>query len=254
MAHKINKDFPKKDYVFIYTLSDPDTNEIRYVGKTSQSLYERYCEHISFQGSRNNLNYHSKNWIKNLKNKNKLPKIELIDEVLKSCWEDEEIFYISYLKYLGYKLTNSQIGGGSGNTGRNWKLSSEQKLKIKNKKLETVNHNYKLVDTQGNLIKIFKHIDEASKFFNKSYKNLYNAMLKKSLINKQYFILKKSETFSTEYLKRTYRKIKIYNFEEVYFFETQKQAALFLNIKTSNLNRILNSRSSNNTNYQIEKI
>ena len=50
-------------YIKIYTLSHPDTHEIRYVGMTSKSLKERLTNHWSHIYQNN----HRTNWIKSLR-------------------------------------------------------------------------------------------------------------------------------------------------------------------------------------------
>ena len=49
----------------IYSLTDPITQQIRYIGKTSQSLKKRYWDHLCTRE-----NTHRGNWIGSLKKKN----------------------------------------------------------------------------------------------------------------------------------------------------------------------------------------
>jgi predicted GIY-YIG superfamily endonuclease len=93
---------------FIYSLSDPITNEIRYIGKTN-NIKKRLCTHLT----KSNLikKKHKNNWIKNLLFNNTKPLIEVIDEVPIKVWEYWEKFWISQFKIWGFKLTNSTDGG-----------------------------------------------------------------------------------------------------------------------------------------------
>lgn len=93
---------------FIYTLSDPVTNEIRYVGKANDIKKRLNC-HMT----RSNLikTSHKNSWIKSLIKKGLKPIIEPIDEVLVSDWEFWEIYWISQFKTWGYSLTNLTNGG-----------------------------------------------------------------------------------------------------------------------------------------------
>lgn len=51
--------------VIIYTLKDPITNEIRYIGRTRESkLYIRLSGHMSM--GKSNHNTYKKNWIKKI--------------------------------------------------------------------------------------------------------------------------------------------------------------------------------------------
>ena len=90
---------------YIYTLSDPFTNEIRYVGKTinlEKRLYEHKRSHKK--------NTHKSNWINGLMSNNSPPIIEIIDEVGED-WQFWECFYIELLKSWGFRLTNMTPGG-----------------------------------------------------------------------------------------------------------------------------------------------
>ena len=60
----------------IYTLKDPLTNEIRYIGKTKYSLVDRLCKHlITYEKN------HRANWIRKLSKQNLKPIIELLEEM-----------------------------------------------------------------------------------------------------------------------------------------------------------------------------
>jgi len=110
---------------YIYSLSNPVTNEVRYIGKTV-NLQERYKYHLCT--NRKHGTTHSKAWIKSLKAQNLIPKMEIVDEVLTSEWEFWEQYWISQFKVWGFNLTNHQIGGGQSNIGT--KFSNETKLKM----------------------------------------------------------------------------------------------------------------------------
>lgn len=91
---------------YIYTLSDPFTNEIRYVGKTI-NLEKRLYEHKRLSHKKNT---HKNNWINGLMSNNSAPIIEIIDEVGQE-WQFWECFYIELLKSWGFRLTNMTPGG-----------------------------------------------------------------------------------------------------------------------------------------------
>jgi transposase len=124
------------DKTFIYTLSDPITNEIRYVGKAN-NLKKRLSTHLT----PSNLikPSHKNNWIKSLLVKNLKPLIKIVDEVLISEWEFWEIYWISQFKTWGFKLTNLTNGGdyvineikfGSDNNNFNHKIDDLDILKL----------------------------------------------------------------------------------------------------------------------------
>jgi hypothetical protein len=96
---------------YVYTLADPRTDEIRYVGKTV-NLKNRYADHLRCNGT-----LHVHNWIKQLRNLELKPKIEVLEEC-NSDWQLAEIYWIEQLRQWGFNLTNHAIGGLGGQTGR----------------------------------------------------------------------------------------------------------------------------------------
>lgn len=94
---------------YIYTLSNPETNEVRYIGKT-QNIKERYSKHLRMAKSKKNSNTYLYSWIKSLRSN---PKIEILDEVEKD-WQFWEQYWICQFKTWGFNLTNLTIGGEGG--------------------------------------------------------------------------------------------------------------------------------------------
>lgn len=112
---------------YIYALVCPETNMIRYVGKTN-SLTKRLWEHVNDKHKS-----HKVSWIKSLRNKNLKPIIEVLEET-----ENEkeayrwEIYWIEQLKVWGFDLCNLTGGGEgfsnvdiSGENNWNTKISEE---------------------------------------------------------------------------------------------------------------------------------
>lgn len=106
----------------IYKLLDPDTMEIRYIGKTIQPLWKRLSAHIV--KAKRNRTSHISCWIHSLVEQGKRPVIQLIEET--DNWIEREQFYISQYP----NLCNHSIGGESGTLG--YIMSAEHKLKISN--------------------------------------------------------------------------------------------------------------------------
>lgn len=94
-------------YTYIYTLIDPITNQIRYIGKANNPQ-ERYKNHKNRCRDKNT---HKRNWINKLRLKNIYPDIEIIDKVPLSDWHYWEKFWISYYKFIGCNLINYTSGG-----------------------------------------------------------------------------------------------------------------------------------------------
>lgn len=91
----------------IYTLNDPITNEIRYVGQTCNSLNSRLTQHLKSKGG----SYRVK-WINSLIKKGLKPTINLLVEGLdKNECNSQERFYIKTFREQGIKLVNMTDGG-----------------------------------------------------------------------------------------------------------------------------------------------
>jgi group I intron endonuclease len=116
--------------VFIYVLIDPISNQIRYVGKTT-NIKRRVQRHINERFLHDS---YKDRWIRKLINDNFYPEIEMIDEVPKNNWGYWEQFYISYFKFLGCSLTNGTIGGDAPPSTKGRKHTIESKIKMSNTK------------------------------------------------------------------------------------------------------------------------
>lgn len=91
----------------IYTLTDPITNEVRYVGKAND-ISQRYKSHLN--GARKH-QIHKKNWINSLKKLKLKPIIDVIDIVPINEWVFWETYWISQFKSWGCNLINYTMGG-----------------------------------------------------------------------------------------------------------------------------------------------
>ncbi len=107
----------------IYTLNDPETGEVRYVGKTCYTLNHRLHGH--FNEDRNS---RKTAWVSSLRKRGLRPNIEELEIIPNSDdldWQVCERFWIAYLKFLGCPLTNLDSGGWGGR-----RVSEETKKKI----------------------------------------------------------------------------------------------------------------------------
>lgn len=135
--------------IYIYSLNDPDTDEIKYVGKTNDPK-RRIAEHLI-----DRTKSYKNSWIKGLLQKNKNPNLKIIEECFESNWEERERYWIKYYKDLGYSLTNLTDGGegvslpGDKHPQHGKPISEERKrkmsktLKEKYKDLEVKEKTYK---------------------------------------------------------------------------------------------------------------
>lgn len=117
----------------IYGLVDPETNELRYVGKSSNGIIRAHRRHSC----------HCENWRQSLKRRGMRPiviTIENLDEY-NDTLNERERFWIEYHRSQGAPLTNLTVGGDgyvlspehrakllAANTGR--PCSSETRAKI----------------------------------------------------------------------------------------------------------------------------
>ena len=106
----------------IYTLTDPITNEIRYVGKAN-NVSKRYYKHCRLTDK----NTHKNNWINKLLKKNLKPIVDIIDVVPINEWVFWETYWISQIRAWGFDLTNSTDGGDGYTFGNRTSFKKGQK-------------------------------------------------------------------------------------------------------------------------------
>ena len=119
---------------YIYTLKDPNTNEIKYIGKT-KNLKNRLQRHHQ----NNYLQHwwtHKNIWLNKLIKNNQKAIIEELDIGDENNINSLEIYWIAQFKQWGFNLTNI-TEGGDGSNWTNKKHSEETKIKCK------MNHPYR---------------------------------------------------------------------------------------------------------------
>lgn len=107
---------------FIYTLTDPRTKVIRYVGKTN-NLAVRLAMHLCEKRGT-----HKNNWLAQLRDLGLRPIMDVIEECTEETWPERERFWISHFRQMGLPLTNLDSGGNHGRS-----LCEETKNKIRQK-------------------------------------------------------------------------------------------------------------------------
>ena len=117
--------------IFIYTLADPITEEVRYIGKTN-NLKVRLQNHLCDRGKT-----HKVNWIKSLKRKELLPIIEILDQCNKNDANFLEQYWISQFKTWGFNLVNGTDGGDGGFGMKNIKRTEVSAFDVDGNFLET---------------------------------------------------------------------------------------------------------------------
>lgn len=101
----------------IYTLNDPRTGEVRYVGMTHRAA--RLYEHV-YRPKRERT--HVACWIKSLSDAGLRPSMVVLEEGVGPSWAERERYWISEMRRLSVRLTNL-TDGGEGTLG--WSPSEE---------------------------------------------------------------------------------------------------------------------------------
>lgn len=98
----------------IYLLRDPELEEVKYIGATSEKyINSRLNGHIkeAFREGDSRSKSDKSCWIKSLVSKNLKPEIHILEEVDEDKWEEKEIYYINWYKETGHRLFNIAKGG-----------------------------------------------------------------------------------------------------------------------------------------------
>ena len=104
---------PVDEMVYIYTLTDPNTNEVRYVGG-SRDVAHRYNNHLFDSTSNKN----KVEWINELKSQNKKPILRIIEQATKSTWIEREKYWIANYNNL-LNMTNNPDDNTDGDIVKN---------------------------------------------------------------------------------------------------------------------------------------
>lgn len=154
---------------YIYTLSDPKTLEVRYIGQTN-NINRRFNDHLSSSVNENNYSYntHKSNWIRKILMGGDKPIINIIDE----CETLEESNYLEkyYIeKYTndGYRLTNSHVSDVTEFSIETRRKMSEAKL---GKSLEEIHGVEKAKELKEKFIKRVKEYNLRYKSKETKYK------------------------------------------------------------------------------------
>lgn len=81
----------------IYLLRDPNTKEVKYIGKTKKELVKRLVGHLhAIYSSRTKQFLCKDTWILNLLKNNQIPLIELIEEVSEDISSSREKYWVEF--------------------------------------------------------------------------------------------------------------------------------------------------------------
>jgi hypothetical protein len=98
--------------MYVYSLSDPRTSEVKYIGQTSRVDLNRPRQHAKSSSLSRERNLHKKFWIMELKKQGLMYDIDILERTSgKEALNEAEVFWISYFRFIGAKLTNLSEGG-----------------------------------------------------------------------------------------------------------------------------------------------
>jgi len=97
------------DRTFIYGLCDPDTGELRYVGK-ADNPEKRVISHLT-EAARGKNRSHRGNWLRSLLAQSKSPRLVVLLNVAKTEWQFWERDLIKFFRDAGANLVNETDGG-----------------------------------------------------------------------------------------------------------------------------------------------
>lgn len=166
--------------IIIYTLSDPTTNNVRYVGKTSSSINLRYNNHIYKSRLKKT---HKDCWIQSLLTNNIKPVLEIIDECSIENWILFERYWICQFKVWGFNLTNHAIGGEGSSGYLFGPMKEETKIKLSNKMKGKKTHDIVFTDEIKRKISISKHKIVFQYNLNNELVQKYDSMSEASINN-----------------------------------------------------------------------
>ena len=160
----------QKVYKFYLLRSNKSVDDIRYIGVTSRSLKQRFYTHKNASKSKELPVY---NWWRKREKEGFNIFMELIDSCV-SNWEYFEKYWIRHYRQMGFKLLNVSTGGSGIVTAEQRTLSS---------RLRSIKGHQKAIialSLNGDFIREFNSIQEASEIFNVSKTSLGNVLHNRS--------------------------------------------------------------------------
>lgn len=116
-----------KRFTYIYALADPDSGEIRYVGK-ADNLKRRLRLHL-WRAKQEGPKPHSSCWVRGIVDRGKKPDMLMLEKVASDRWQEAEKRHIAELRDKGHDLTNLTDGGDGRLGSGGYKQSPESNAK-----------------------------------------------------------------------------------------------------------------------------
>lgn len=248
---------PENKLIYIYTLSDPMTEEVRYVGKTIRNPKYRLNSHISVSKLNKKKDYcHS--WIRSLLNKGQFPVLKIIEETFLLS---RETYWIKYYKEKSNtNLTNYTEGGECSRLlpGTIRKRTAKHTAKI----LE--NPTYKkevfIWNTKGELLYKFNALSKVSTIIHVSRttaSDIVSKYIRQNRIYKGEFVFSYTDKFPENAIKTRYMYNKVLflkNGIEV-VFRSAKEASKYISMNYVTLcYHLRNNTLPKNVDFKIHYI
>jgi hypothetical protein len=135
----------------IYSLKDPNTLEIKYIGCTTIKLNLRLSQHI---WDAKNKNSKKSKWLQELLLQNLKPIIELIEECTEDNWQEREMFWIAKHQ----NLSNTRQGGAGIILGRS-REAIKKSTEFKNIKICQFNKKLEYIKTWDSIMAVEKELN-----------------------------------------------------------------------------------------------
>jgi hypothetical protein len=212
---------------FIYILTEPNSLNVRYVGRTS-SPNSRLSGHM-YDSERLGCGSHKRNWLLKLKRDNKIPDFHIIDYIEEDSIEiidKMESYYVLEFSKL-FKLTNF------------YKIHKDETYFKRT--LDIGAKPVFLYDLKGNFLKEYTTTKECSIDLNFPYDRIVSAIHTKQMLKRKYYVFR--EACFNPYKgpgKGSHMFKTVYEFNEkseiINQFNSCKAAADYHNLKSSSIN------------------
>lgn len=236
--------------VFIYTISDPITNNIRYIGKTID-IKNRIKDHIK---KSKNKKTHKDKWISSLLSMGRVPEILILDMVAKEDWMFWEKFYISLFKGWGFSLVNHTDGGDGGSFKNH---TDETKLKMSKSRLGkkrepfTEEHKLRLSESAKKKIITDEHREKIRISLKNAVRKPFTEEHKKNISESKIGrVLSEEEKIKKRDSSPNKKKIICIDTKDIY--ESISEASRILNIPVSTIVGVLKKRRNNAKGLKFE--
>lgn len=125
---------------YIYALTDPRTEEVRYIGKTVNEPSDRLKGHV--KEAQRGVRVYKYDWIRSLLSLGLEPNVSVLEIVfIPNDWQERERWWIAFAREWGFRLTNLTDGGEgtkllgekNGNFGRTFTREHRYNLSMAHK-------------------------------------------------------------------------------------------------------------------------